>query len=136
MGIKAKTLRYRSKRDGEIIVGSEIRAALDELENENSELRAQLASTRNAVQECFRGMSNIACDGKLLLSAGRYNDFVEKFNAMSDQAKADAEVLRCAEEEFAEHNFDEQDFCVCRLCCAVRAAKEARDEKRSIGSVG
>ena len=52
MGIKANTLRYRSKRDGEIIVGSEIRAALDELENENSELRAQLAEAIEDAKKC------------------------------------------------------------------------------------
>jgi predicted RNase H-like nuclease (RuvC/YqgF family) len=42
MGIKANGLRYRSELGGEIIVGSEIRAALDELEQENEELNAQV----------------------------------------------------------------------------------------------
>ena len=51
------------------------------------------------------------------------SDITERLRA---QLIANQEVLRCAEEEFAEHNFDEQDFCVCGLCCAVRAAKEAQ----------
>lgn len=47
------------------------------------QLRAELASIRNAVQECFSGMSNMASDGTLLLSA----DSFEKFNEMDEQAR-------------------------------------------------
>lgn len=90
MGIKANSLRYRSKRDGEIIVGSEIRAALDELENENSELRAQLARCVQALETYRKSFEDGFASSSIL-------------DSLPEQAKATAEVLRCAEEETELH---------------------------------
>lgn len=131
MGIKANTLRYRSKRDGEIIVGSEIRAALDELENENSELRAQLARCVDVLTWCglMFGVNDMTkCQETI-------HDFIDV--ELDQQAKADAEVLRCAEEETKMHKVGvdasgevSEVECDCKLCHAIRAAREGKDELR------
>jgi hypothetical protein len=92
---------------------------------ENAELRAQLAKAVDIITEISaevkaRAYFEATSDTKWIV-----NELGYLIEYLSGQAKADAEVLRCAEAEYERHQrlgIHDESY-DCSICRAVRAAK-------------
>ena len=101
MGKIADELNELSRNDNALIVGSEIRAAIAELEKENAELQAQLASTGEQLTSCIQLLGRVSeCNiSEIFVVAG---EAIELIDSLPTDAKQNAEILRCAECQYDE----------------------------------
>lgn len=117
---------------------AKMEAAADGLYNQEDtieELRAQLAKAVDIITEILAEEKARAYFEETSDTEWIVDELGCLIEYLSGQAKADAEVMRCAEEETKLHKVGcnasgeiSEVECNCALCNAVRAAKEVGDE--------
>ena len=133
VGINESILSYEmNKKD----INEEWKKQSEAQKREIEELRAQLAACTEAAKAAIEWIDAVPSDTALPAMPGFDRDWFDcVVNSANETTKATAEVLRCAEEETKMHKVGvdasgeiSEVECDCKLCNAVRAAKEARGE--------